>query len=161
MEVEGIFQYTVSIILTKIGFVMTAREHFLQEQKNKLIKAIGHLDYSYSKVLQLHTELDKLDEETLETWESFAARFSRVADVFLMKYLRACVLLEDPGFNGTFRDMLHQGEKLSIVDNTDLWMAIRELRNISAHEYTDKDLSAFFKRLREEAPRLIALKHSI
>ena len=140
---------------------MTTRELFLQEQKSKLIKAIGHLEYSYLKVLKLPTELDKLDEETLETWESFAARFSRVADVFLTKYLRACVLLQDPGFNGTFRDILNQGEKLSIVDNTDTWMAIRELRNISAHEYTDKDLSSFFKRLREETPRLIALKRSI
>ena len=138
---------------------MTTRERFLQEQKNKLIKAIGHLEYSYLKVLTMPTELDKLNEETLETWESFAARFCRVADVFLTKYLRACVLLEDPGFNGTFRDMLHQGEKLSIIDNTETWMAIRELRNISAHEYTDKDLSAFFKHLREEAPQLITLKN--
>lgn len=140
---------------------MTTQELFFQAQKNKLIKAIGHLDYSYAKVLKLPTELAQLDEETLETWESFAARFSRVADLFLTKYLRACILLQDPGFSGTFRDMLNQGEKLSIVDNIEPWMAIRELRNISAHEYTDKDLSAFFNRLREETPRLLALKQSI
>ena len=66
---------------------MTTREQFLQEQKNKLLKAIAHLEYSYSKIINLPTELDELNEETLETWESFAARFCRVADVFLTKYL--------------------------------------------------------------------------
>ena len=140
---------------------MTTREQFLQEQKNKLLKAIAHLEYSYSKIINLPTELDELNEETLETWESFAARFCRVADVFLTKYLRACILLEDPGFSGTFRDALHLGEKLSLIDDPETWMAIRELRNISAHEYTDKDLSAFFKRLKTECPKLITLKNLI
>lgn len=122
---------------------MTALNAFLQEQKNKLLKAIAHLDYSYNKVLQLPVDPDALDDETLETWESFAARFGRVSDVFLTKYLRGLILLQDPGFNGSLRDFLNQGEKLRIIDNTETWMAIRELRNISAHEYTDNDLALF------------------
>ena len=139
--------------------MMTTFEFFFKEQKSKLLKAIQHLDYSYKKVIHLPTDLHQLDDETLETWESFAARFCRVADVFLAKYVRAFVLLQDPGFNGSFRDFLHQAEKLGLLDNTETWMAIRELRNISAHEYTDKDLAVFFQRLRAEAPRLIAIKN--
>ncbi len=140
---------------------MSTLNAFLQEQKEKLLKAIAHLDYSYQKVLKLPVDPNALNDETLETWESFAARFGRVSDLFLTKYVRAQVLLQDPGFNGSFRDFLNQGEKLNILDNTDAWMAIRELRNISAHEYTDKDLAIFFKRLREEAPSLIALKDTL
>lgn len=129
-----------------------------QEQKIKLLKAIDHLEYSYHKILQLPVTLDALDEEMLETWESFAARFSRVADIFLTKYVRAAVLLNDPGFSGSLRDFLDQAEKLGILENVDGWMGIRELRNISAHEYTEKDLSIFFKRIKQEAPLLIKIK---
>ncbi len=137
---------------------MIPREQFLEEQKNKLLKAIGHLEYSYKKILILPVELNQLDEETLETWESFSARFCRVADVFLTKYVRAFVLSQDPGFNGSLRDFINQAEKLKILDNVEAWMAIRELRNISAHEYTEKDLVEFFKRLKVETPHLIAIK---
>lgn len=140
---------------------MTIRETLLEEHKNKLLKAIAHLEYSYKKVLLLPAEPDQLDEETLETWESFSARFARVADVYLMKYIRTYVLVEDPGFSGSFRDFINQAEKLNCLDNVDLWMAIRELRNISAHEYTDRDLAEFFIRLRKEAPVLIAIKDRI
>lgn len=137
---------------------MTARQEFFEDQKNKLIKAIKHLEYSYNKIVKLPEKTEELDEESLETWESFAARFGRVADIFLMKYVRAYVLLQDPGFSGSLRDFVNQGEKLGMIDNADIWMSIRELRNISAHEYTDKDLTEFFKRLKKEAPNLLAIK---
>ncbi|MBI5448276.1 MAG: hypothetical protein HY939_06075 [Gammaproteobacteria bacterium] len=140
---------------------MTPRKEFLEEQKNKLLKAIQHLAYSYHKIIKLPTHPNQLDEETLETWESFSARFGRVADVFLTRYLRTFVLLHDPGFNGSFRDFINQGEKLGVIDHADTWMAIRELRNISAHEYTDKDLAEFFKKLKLETPKLLALKEKI
>lgn len=140
---------------------MKTHKAFLQEQKNKLLKAIAHLEYSYNKVLELPIEPEKLDEETLETWESFSARFARVADIYLTKYLRTFVLVDDPGFIGSFRDFINQAEKLHCLDDADQWMAIRELRNISAHEYTDNDLAAFFNRLRQEAPLLIAIKSRV
>ncbi len=140
---------------------MNLHANFLEEQKNKLLKAIGHLDYSYNKVIKLPSDPTQLTEETLETWESFAARFGRVADIFLTKYVRMFVLLDDPGFNGSFRDFVNQAEKLNLIDDADIWMAIRELRNISAHEYTDKDLAGFFEKLRTEAPRLLSIKNKV
>jgi hypothetical protein len=72
---------------------MTKFKILLEDQKSRLIKALIHLEYSYNKVNQLPTEPAQLNEETLETWESFVARFSRVADIFLSKYLRTAVLL--------------------------------------------------------------------
>ena len=137
---------------------MTKLNQLYQEHKIKLLKAIDHLDYSYHKILQLPVTLNALDEEMLETWESFAARFSRVADIFLTKYIRASVLINDPGFSGSLRDFLDQAEKLGVLEDVNSWMGIRELRNISAHEYTEKDLSIFFERIKQEAPRLIKIK---
>ena len=140
---------------------MKAIHIFFEEQRGKLLKAIQHLEYSYNKVTALPTEPSKLDEETLETWESFSARFCRVADLFLTKYIRAFVLSQDPGFSGSLRDFLHQAEKSNLIEDAEIWMAIRELRNISAHEYTEKDLAEFFRKLRSEAPQLIALKNIV
>ena len=140
---------------------MSIRQEFLNEQKNKLLKALVHLNYSYQKILKLPTDPAQMDEEILETWESFAARFSRVADLFLTKYIRAYILMQDPGFNGSFLDFLNQAEKLKLVEQIDPWMSIRELRNISGHEYTEKDLAKFFDRLKQEAPHLLALKKII
>jgi len=137
------------------------RENFIQEQKNKLLKAISHLEYSYNKIISLPDQPDQLDEESLETWESFVTRFSRVTDLFLTKYLRAKVLQQDPGFTGSLRDFINQAEKLNWIADADTWMAIRELRNISAHEYTDKDLAAFFQRLKQETPLLLSLHKAL
>jgi uncharacterized protein with HEPN domain len=53
---------------------------------------------------------------------------------------------------------LNQRETLRVIDNMDRWLAIRELRNISAHEYTESDLAGFFEQLKIEAPHLIAIK---
>lgn len=132
-----------------------------EDQERKLSKALHHLDYSFRKISTLPFESENLDEESLETWESFSARFSRVADLFLARYLRTRVLEDDPGFTGTLRDFVNQGEKLNLVDNANSWMEIRELRNISAHEYSENDLSKYFERIRIECPRLLALKKHI
>ncbi len=140
---------------------MSVRDDFLREQRVKLLKAIGHLEYSYKKIQRLPLDPAALDEEGLETWESFIARFSRVADIYLMKYVRAYILSQDPGFTGSFRDFINQAAKLSLLTDTEIWMAIRELCNISDHEYNDKDLELFFKRLKLETPRLIAIKHNL
>lgn len=130
-------------------------------QKRKLLKALSHLKYSYNKIQGLSVDANLLDDEALETWESFAARFSRVTDIFLTRYLRTRVLLSDPGFSGTLRDFVNQGEKLGVVDDAEPWLAIRELRNISAHDYTEDDLSAFFERLMKECPRLLSLEKTL
>ena len=140
---------------------MSAKNDFLKALREKLLKAIGHLEYSYKKIQHIPPDIDTLDEEGLETWESFSARFCRVSDIFLSKYIRTFVLIQDPGFTGSFRDFLNQAEKLHLVDDVELWMSIRELRNISAHDYTDKDLTLFFKRLQQETPLLIALKNKL
>lgn len=130
----------------------------LNEYQRKLEKALEHLKYSYNKVQHLFTDTTKMDDETLETWESFAVRFARVADLFLTKYIRTKILIEDPGFSGTFRDFVNQAEKLGLLNDVTSWMAIRELRNTTAHEYSEEDLSALFERLRKECPRLISIK---
>ncbi len=137
---------------------MTDYKTLLQQQRDKLNKVLIHLDYSYKKVLALPTQEEKLDEETMEVWESFCARFARVTDIFLTRYLRTFVLEQDPGFTGILRDFVNQGEKLGLISNSKTWMHMRELRNINAHEYNSDDLSQFLSLLRNYATDLLSLK---
>lgn len=140
---------------------MPSLSELLAIQKRKLQKALVHLEYSYAKVKQLSTDAETLDEESLETWESFSARFSRVSELFLTRYLRTVILNNDPGFEGSLRDFLNQAEKLRIINDVHIWIRIRELRNISSHDYTEDELSHFFERLLKECPNLLSIKQML
>ena len=98
-----------------------------------------------------------MNEEELETWESFSARFSRVSDIFITRYLRTRILEEDPGFIGTLRDFLLKAEKMGLIDDTNHWLVIRELCNLAAHEYVEEGLTRFFRALKESAPTLLGI----
>lgn len=124
--------------------------------ENRLQIARSRLACSYDKVKRLSAQFSLLDDDSLETWESFASRFSRLTDIFLSRYLRVRILEVEPAFRGTFRDAIDQAEKLSIVTNADKWFSIRELRNKAAHDYDDDDVEAFYRSILVETPFVMA-----
>ncbi len=124
----------------------------------QLKKALSYLEYSYAKVQKLPVHMAELDQETLQAWEGFSARFSRVADIFLSKYVRTYVAEKEPGFRGSMRDIINMGEKLSLLDDADAWVEIREMRNVTAHEYSDAAFDAYIGNLLRLTPHLINIK---
>ena len=133
-------------------------EVLLKETSRKLSKALDHLEYSYHKIQQLPDDLSSMDDEDMETWESFTSRFSRVSDIFIMQYLRTRIATEEPGYKGTTRDYLNKAEKLGLVSSARQWVSIRELRNVEAHEYNDTDLTEFYRRLKTVCPILLDIR---
>ncbi len=121
-------------------------------------KALKHLEYSYNKSLNLPMTEKEMAEETLETWESFSSRFARVVDIFTTKYLKSCVLLNDPAFDGSYRDLLDAAEKLKLVDSADFFMKMREIRNIHSHDYREDKLILFLTDLKTYSPVLLKIK---
>jgi len=140
---------------------MSNYEALLQETARKLTKALEHLAYSFNKIDDLPDDLAKMDDEIMETWESFSSRFARVSDIFVMQYLRTKIAIEEPGFKGTTRDYLNKAEKLGLIDDAKQWVIIRELRNAAAHEYNDEDLTAFYQKLKSLCPVLLSIKNVI
>lgn len=126
----------------------------------KVLKALSRLEYSYNKVKKLPINADAFDEETLEVWEGFTARFSRAVDLFLAKYLKACVLADDPGFQGSLRDFVDFGEKLGLVDSADKWMNLRGFRNLIAMNTKKKDWRKFLLTCAKSLPMYLPLKAS-
>lgn len=123
----------------------------------QLKKSRQHLEYSYKKVIKFSLE-GELDEETLETLESFASRFARFSDIAISKYLKLLAKEQDPAFNGSVIDCLNIAEKHGWVENAKDWRTIRELRNLAAHEYEAKDYKRLYEELIKLAPILLHFK---
>ncbi len=136
------------------------RNQLLVEYQSQLSKALKHLEYSYNKVTSLQTK--NLDDEQLETWESFTARFTRVIDLYLTKYLKALILQDDPGFSGSLRDFVNQAEKLGLVESADRWMEFRGFRNSVANEYTNaEDSEDFLISIRDCCEEVLTIKDQL
>lgn len=140
---------------------VTLNSELLRAHAVKLRKALGRLRTSLLKVAPLDTNVEKLNDADLESWESFTARFGRATDLFVARFLRTWVLEREPGFRGFLRDYLDQAEKGGLIDSAQNWVEIRELRNSSAHEYADEELSRILAAIRDHAPRVLALEATL
>ncbi len=108
-----------------------------------LQKALGHLDYSFNKASRT-LQKAQLSEDDLEDLEGFGARFARASDIAVQKFLRLKVLEKDPGFHGGVIDILNQSEKFGWISSAREWARIRELRNVTAHEYSETEVRALY-----------------
>lgn len=132
---------------------MTNKQQDIYLQQLK--KCLNHLEYSFKDVANRPTAIDAMSEGDLSAWESLTARFSRLVDIFIGKYLRLKILEQDPGFQGFVRDYLDAGEKLGLITSTNSWLGFRGVRNRIAHEYMDEELEGLFKFVMSVTPDLI------
>ena len=51
---------------------------------------------------------------------------------------------------------MNVAEKMNVISSAKEWLDIQELRNITTHELSDKDMGAFFVTLRNNCPKLLA-----
>ena len=137
---------------------MTDYEQPLAEHTESIKKALNYLKYSYKKIQSLLMSLHNADPELLETWESFVARFARVTDIFMIKYIRVRILMDDPGFEGTFIDHLNRAEKLGLIHDTHQWREIRNLRNQATHEYSPQELEPYLLQIKALIPMVLEIE---
>lgn len=128
---------------------------FMMTSQKWLEKALGHLEYSQRKLAGQDPRVADMDEETLEAWEGFVARFARASDLFLQKYLRGRILHDDPAFRGSVRDLLNTAAKAGYIDDVESWLQIRELRNQVVHEYNEEAIDAALRAMMDLTPRLL------
>lgn len=135
---------------------MDKRAVFQKKLKSDLLKAKKRLEYSYGKVQKIHLSED-LQDEPLETLESFASRFARYSDLVISRYFRFLCETKDPGFRGSIVDILNQAEKQSWISSSHVWKRIRELRNLSAHEYDADSYLEIYRELIQLTPTLLSV----
>ena len=92
--------------------------------------------------------------ETEESLDALSSKFSRVSDIFTQKALKSLifVLREDAP---TFLDRMNLCEKLGIIPSAEELIAIRDLRNIIAHEYLSENLVEIYMEIVELSDSLL------
>jgi hypothetical protein len=121
-------------------------------------KALGHLKFSVDKLSGVVPVVADMDDEELESWEGLVSRFARASDIFFSKVLRSKIEMADPGFRGSFVDMLNLAEKLGFIEDVGHWRRIRELRNFSVHEYAGESIDRDLVEIRELSTLLLSVR---
>jgi hypothetical protein len=124
----------------------------------KIVKSLRYLDYTFQRVSKMPIDPAQMTDGEKESWDGFVTRFARSSNLFLSKFIRAYVRLDDPAFDGSFRDQLNRAEKLGLIDSIDPWLEIRELRNVLVHEYSDSDLRKIFEKMIRFTPLVLELE---
>ena len=129
----------------------------LQEKWEALDRIRRGLLFTESRLKWPIPNTDSCDPETLEKLSAFTERFAKLQDV-LAGAMRHAIILQ--GENPlTFADVLAVMEKLEIVEDQQIWIGIRLLRNKAAHEYTiDGEFQAeYFNTLHSQLPALLEM----
>ena len=115
--------------------------------------AASSLDKSLAKCAKL-TPAPCQSSEDEETFDALTSRFARTADILTQKVLKTVILLlrEDAP---TFIDRMNLCEKLGIIPSADEWVAVRDLRNMIAHEYATENLLELYADTVSASPALL------
>ena len=125
----------------------------LHEQVALVEQSVVALRHSLAKcapmMLKAEYTLDELDH-----FEALSARFARTSDLYTQKLLKSLfmVLGEDVI---SFLDKARLAEKLGVIEEAEDLVAIRDLRNTIAHEYTVANLNEVFRRTLELSDTLL------
>ena len=92
--------------------------------------------------------------ETEEALDALSSKFSRVSDIYTQKVIKTLLFLmrEDAP---TFLDRMNLCEKLGIISSAEELIAIRDLRNIIAHEYLSENLVEIYREIIQLSNNLI------
>jgi len=127
------------------------KRKFLEEQVLQARKAATALEYSRGKIKPEKIGGD--NPEVLEILEAMTARFARLEDILIKKVFRAVAAYELSDSDRLI-DILNLMEKLELISSTELWIELKDLRNIIVHEYELDDLSAIHRRVYQSTPWL-------
>ena len=126
----------------------------LQDDLASIRLAAASLERSLVKCADL-TPTPRQSVEDEETFDALTSRFARTADILTQKVLKTTVLLlrEDAP---TFIDRMNLCAKLGVIPSADEMIAVRDLRNMIAHEYATDDLIELYTETVELSPALLS-----
>jgi hypothetical protein len=114
----------------------------LEQNFNESKKHFLRLNKAAEKIKSL-IPLDKdsylnLKDDEIAYLDQFIFRFSKLQDTLGNKLFKTVLIyLGEDLTTKSFIDTFNRLEQLGIIENYDLWMELRELRNELAHDYED------------------------
>jgi uncharacterized protein YutE (UPF0331/DUF86 family) len=131
--------------------LLAEKRRLLAEQLELARRAWDALEHTWSKLSPEH--IGASDPDIQETLEALTARFARLEDILIKRVFRAVVAVELADAERLL-DVLGVTERLGLIDSTDQWIELKELRNSIVHEYELDDLSALRRRVYQATPIL-------
>jgi hypothetical protein len=142
---------------------VTDHQRLILRKLDHLERMAGYLEWSLGQVKAFVPigDWSALTSEQHESLAAFRIRFSEFQE-HIGKAMRA-VAIEEEENHEPFGAVLAFMEKLGILDATEHWKLIRELRNAVNHEDEDNParLSDFFRLLTEETPVLLGYEQRL
>jgi hypothetical protein len=120
-------------------------ENLLNLNWNLLKQALPSFERSLVKCRDIDFS-PPISFETEEALDALSSKFSRVSDIYTQKVIKTILFLlrEDAP---TFLDRMNLCEKLGIIPSAEELIAIRDLRNIIAHEYLSENLVEIYREI--------------
>jgi hypothetical protein len=109
-------------------------------------------------------KIENLQKEDLLLLELLTSRFAKLQDLMGSKIIGDFLnMTGDARENMTMLDKIHLLERLEIIDDSELWKEMRNVRNNISHEYPDEPgLTAdYLNKVFELAPKLLELYTNI
>lgn len=131
--------------------LLAQKRRLLAEQLELGQRAADALEHTWSKVRL--ERIGESDPELEETLEALTARFARLEDILIKRVFRAVVAVELADAERVL-DVLDLMARLGLIESTDQWIELKELRNTIVHEYELDDLPALQRRVYQATPIL-------
>jgi hypothetical protein len=101
---------------------------------------LNRLQYAVSQTEKLfpldRERYQNLNNAQIGNIDQLVFRFTKLQDELGTNTFRYLLgYLQEDIIDKPFRDILNRLEQLKIIDSSDIWLALRELRNDLAHEY--------------------------
>jgi uncharacterized protein YutE (UPF0331/DUF86 family) len=130
----------------------------LREKLGHLGKMQEHLEYSRSRIVgwwRVDQRFDDWSPERLETLAAFKARFAEMQDHLASAMKLIAVIEEQP--TEAFSYVLNAMVKLGILESSQEWRDIRDLRNAAVHDYSasEQDKALHYHRLLQHTDFLV------
>jgi len=105
------------------------------------------------KTIDLNNNLTFENQESLD---SLTSKFSRVSDILTQKVVKSLVILYREDCK-SFLDRANFLEKIGVLQDSNVLINIRDLRNDISHEYIEEELKEIYKRTLDYSKELINL----
>jgi hypothetical protein len=124
--------------------MITTDMETLNEAWRQCQRHLHHLRHAQSSLLAhapIHPDqLGAMDDETVQDWDQFILRFTKLQDAMGMRLYPALLqYLQEPYDTRPMLDKLNRLEQLGILESVDEWNSLRAIRNHFAHDYPEDD----------------------
>ena len=116
--------------------------------RQKVLNTIMLVEASLSRITPYDVNQNYTPEE-MEPYDAMSGRFIRAVEVSL-KFFRTYERYLFVESSDTIRDLLNRMATVDLITSTQLWVAMRDVRNRIVHDYLPKDIKQIYDSIQNQ-----------